>query len=1003
MADDYEDESYGGQPPLAVMGFQEQFTTPEALDYARKILKRTVDSPDEDAGDIYIDQMKSNAARARAALKRARQELAARKYGNREAWLAAAAGFGAPTRTGSFGETISNVARNLQEPFARKREWMENRDKRLLDLDLALNGTDDSVLAAQLKLLQQRQDRDTKMSQEALKIMGRRVGQPQKNLDAAQQAVDREFAKDYVEFTQTGASDAAKGLADLKQALSSLKKRNDLTGKVIGPMSRLPWVGKTLQDVLAPDSSNVQEMVEYTVQRSLRPILGPQFTKEEGERLISRVYNNALDEKTNAKRLDRLIEQLDRAYKAKIAASRYFREHGTLAGFNGPLSWGTDDIWTDEDDQIGTDKESPRQGPQKYQPDPSKPPMSIYDLVPAGEDPGFAEGGAVGGYDGQMFEEEGMVPHTMFDGQVIYAPPEMPFDKVQAYYAKRTGQQAPAEEPVPDEAPPEEDLPIATEDLVNIAGTDPGLGAALGYGAAGGLGARYGVKATHRLADFIPGHKVSNAESRVLTALENEGLNPTEWVKLISQARRLGVPVTGLDMGGIEMRALGEQSMNPENKETRELYKELTERQRGSRERVEDTVNKSLKPDEYFSLEKKLLKDMQEGSGEAYGELYKQFPAIKSESLMQLMNTPSGKKAVKNAVKALRDRPGATIGKQDATGMVTKPSLEFLDLVKQELDDMINTEETQGGQYKPTNKGRRMRQIRNALRDEMDLLTTDKTGKSLYKEARQTHSGGLELRDALRFGREEFMKLPPKEIEDRIKDMNFSERDALRSGAAQAIFEQIGKTGSRVNPASKVVDTPDAMKRLRLLFDSPKEFEIFKAAMEMEQRIYDESKSTISKGRSKLSTTRDPTDNVMRRTAKQAPTLGILSPTQWALRYLRRQEGIKPKEAAEVLRMLKTGDPKDLAKMEKNLASKVGRLATRKKRVTKAGIAGAALGAAFPFIRDYFEGDEEEEPIKKAQGGLVRRKPGWRSITEQVLNNSMFDSAELNDLASRVG
>jgi hypothetical protein len=1028
MADEYDDDDYsGGRSPLALVGMQEQYTTPEALAYARKILGRTVDNPSSAGTDAYLNKVKSNADSARMALRNARKHLAAAKYGNSEQWLAASAALGAPTRTGHFGEALGRVPGALIEPRRRQREWNEGRDKGVLDLDLALSNVDDEYLAAQLQLMKMRQEQDTKLSVEAMKTLGRRVGQPspqQKKRDAATQAVDREYSKDYVEFIQTGASDAAKGLQDLHTAVERLDpadpkapRPDNLTGPLVGIISRIPWIGKTVQDVTMPESADTQEMVEYTVQRSLRPILGSQFTKDEGERLISRVYNPALDERTNANRLRHLIEQMTRAYEAKVGAADYFREHGTLEGFDGQIRFNVDDIWTRDDDKYGTGLKgdpllaksaAPKQDPQQYKPDPSKPPLYYEDLVPAGEEEeGFAEGGMVGA--DEEIDSSGRTPFTMPDGQVVYAKPGVPYEKVLSRYSmamEKAGSplQAPQEAPqeIPQEPSPQEEpaINMPAADVVDVAGSDPGMLAALGYGAAGAGGGRYGAKLSHFLADRVPGHKSTKAESRVLRALENEGLNPTEWAKLVTQAQRMGVPVNGLDMGGIEMRALGEQAMNPENPETRQLYRETVERQRGSRDRVVDQVNKGLKPDDYFDTEKKLLEQMREGSGDAYRELYKQFPNLRSEQLMQLMNTPSGAKAVKSATKSIRDKPGSTIGKADATGMVTRPSLEFLDQVKQDLDDLINAEETQGGAYKPTGKGRRMRSIRNALRDEMDALTTDKSGVSAYKTARDTHSGGLELRDALRFGREDFMKLDPKEISEHIKDMNFSEKDALRTGVAQNLFEQIGKTGSRQNSAAKIVDTPDNVKRLQLLFDKPKEFEIFKAALDLEQRIYEDSKSTISRGRTKLMSTRDAQDNVMRRTAKRVP-FNIWSPTSWAVSWLRRQEPIKPKEAAEILRILKTSDPKEIKKIEANLTSKFGRVAARKKRAGKAAILGGVAGAAFPFIKDYMKDDEE--PVKKARGGLVRT-PGWRRIAESVIDSTLFGSDDaLSSLQARLG
>ncbi len=1041
MAGEYDDEDsgygggYTGQSPLAVMAMGEQFTTPEALEYARKILNRTVD-PAQDPldGTDYMTRVKQNAETARNALKRAREKIAAQEYGNTEMWLALAAGAGAPTRTGTLGESASNVAQSLIEPTRKKREFNQNRDKQLLDLDMGLAGVDESILKSELELMKLRQDRDTRQSVEALKIMSRRVGANQEIPKRAREAVDREYAKDYVEFIQTGASDAAKALEELGGARDQLRgyyvdaegnkrpvkggKKDTLTGPIVGTLSNIPWVGKTVQDVAFPESSDVQETVEYTVQRSLRPILGSQFTKEEGERLIARVYNPRLDEKTNAERLDRLIKQLDRAYKAKIAAAKYFEENNTLNGFKGKVSWTINDFMPDDAGgappraQATEEEEAPMSG---YLPPVEELPELDYEsIVPAGEK--LARGGRVRYAEGGEVDEE-RVQHQMPDGRIITAPAGVPYERVLQRYEvavgqtfKRKPQEAAAPpEDVQEQAPPDaEGVDVEPSTAVELGGS------AVGQGLLGALGGRYGMKTAHGLADLIPGHKVSDAESRVLQAMENEGLTPGEWAKMVTRAQRLGVPMTGMDVGGIDLRALGDAAMHPENPETRQVYQESVDRQAGSRARVDEQINKALKPDDYFAREKALQKELKANAKPLYEDLAKKYPYLKSEQLMQLMNTPSGKKAVKNATKAIRDRPGATLGKQDAMGMITKPSIEFLDAVKDELDDMINAEEMQGGEYKATKKGRRLRELRNALRNEVDTLTTDpKTGVSAYKEARAQYAGDLEVRDALRFGRNDFMKLPAGEIAEKIKDMNFTERDALRTGVAQALFEKTSKTGRRVNPADKVIDSADMQEKLKLLFDKPKEYEIFKEAMDLEMRMFDESKSTISRGKNVLSRPQNPNESIIKRTAKEAPTLGLFQPVQWVLRYFRRKPELSKKESAEILRILKTNDPAELRKLEARLTPKVGRAAARKGRVGKATMVGAAIGAALPFAKKYLNQEEgadefgedvdaDEEVPRFARGGLVRR-PHWQRIAEQVLNQSMFGGDDiLSSLTARM-
>lgn len=150
----------------------------------------------------------------------------------------------------------------------------------------------------------------------------------------AQEAVDTQYGKDYVEFISGGAADANKALTELSGVIQQIENGDNLTGPGLG---LLPNSIKTRTH---PSAMAAQETVESTVQRSLRVILGAQFTEKEGERLIARAYNPSLDEKVNLKRVKLLFQQLQAGFQNKAAAARYFEEKGTLRGFTGKQpSW----------------------------------------------------------------------------------------------------------------------------------------------------------------------------------------------------------------------------------------------------------------------------------------------------------------------------------------------------------------------------------------------------------------------------------------------------------------------------------------------------------------------------------------------------------------------------------------------------------------------------------------------------------------------------------------
>jgi len=70
------------------------------------------------------------------------------------------------------------------------------------------------------------------------------------------------------------------------------------------------------------------------VQQDLRQTLGAQFTENEGKLMIQATYNPSLPPKMNQERLARLIKKTEQMKEIKDQQNSYFREKGTLRGFD---------------------------------------------------------------------------------------------------------------------------------------------------------------------------------------------------------------------------------------------------------------------------------------------------------------------------------------------------------------------------------------------------------------------------------------------------------------------------------------------------------------------------------------------------------------------------------------------------------------------------------------------------------------------------------------------
>lgn len=140
--------------------------------------------------------------------------------------------------------------------------------------------------------------------------------------------IDETFGETYLDWVSGGWADTQKQLQQLEEASNILANSGDVTGAV----GLLP---REVAAFVNPDGTIARENVEEVVQRSLREILGAQFTEREGERLIARAFNPLLSPQENAKRVSRLLDTIRGMAESKQGMVNYFDENGTLRGFQG--------------------------------------------------------------------------------------------------------------------------------------------------------------------------------------------------------------------------------------------------------------------------------------------------------------------------------------------------------------------------------------------------------------------------------------------------------------------------------------------------------------------------------------------------------------------------------------------------------------------------------------------------------------------------------------------
>ena len=145
--------------------------------------------------------------------------------------------------------------------------------------------------------------------------------------NVGQDAVDRDFAKDYNLWTSGGKNKAKNEIQKLIGAVKSLESGETTTGGLTGAFS---------DRITSNDVLKVRAAVQSSIMSSLRHILGAAFTAEEGKRVINNTWNEADSTQNNIDRIKILIDDLEGQSAAKDQKVGFFKESGTLQGYKMP-------------------------------------------------------------------------------------------------------------------------------------------------------------------------------------------------------------------------------------------------------------------------------------------------------------------------------------------------------------------------------------------------------------------------------------------------------------------------------------------------------------------------------------------------------------------------------------------------------------------------------------------------------------------------------------------
>lgn len=151
------------------------------------------------------------------------------------------------------------------------------------------------------------------------------------NLSPAEKKIDEKVADELADWTLGARANAYGELENLGKALENMKDKPGISGK------HFAFLPDRMLPLTHPDAAITREAVQAVVQKSLRQILGAQFTEKEGERIMNNAYNIVLPPEENMRRVGILMKQLKSVAKAKDDAAAWLKEHRTMQGYSGIL------------------------------------------------------------------------------------------------------------------------------------------------------------------------------------------------------------------------------------------------------------------------------------------------------------------------------------------------------------------------------------------------------------------------------------------------------------------------------------------------------------------------------------------------------------------------------------------------------------------------------------------------------------------------------------------
>jgi len=367
-------------------------------------------------------------------------------------------------------------------------------------------------------------------------------------------------------------------------------------------------------------------------------------------------------------------------------------------------------------------------------------------------------------------------------------------------------------------------------DSVSRGLTGAAIGGALGGAAPAAIeGVIRGARAAAGpVANTIRGirNPEDEAARRVATSIQRDmQADPTAASRLTPQefaaSLQQGGPATIMDLGGETTRALARSAANTSPEGRAALSRTINDRFEGQSDRVTGWLRNTFHFPDADAQSKAITDVAKSVNRPAYAKAFADGRGgIWDAELSELSQAPVVQEAVNAALKQAKNKSASgplNASTPDRWANGGKPTLEFWDLVKRQIDQEINVAKRAG---KNEDVGT-LTEVKNVIVSKLDAAVPS------YAKARSGAAQFFDAQDALEAGSNYVTKnVPNSDVRRALGHMTPTERQLFQDGFVSKFTSDLNQIGDRRSILNKIAESPAAREKLNIALGRDKATEL---------------------------------------------------------------------------------------------------------------------------------------------------------------------------------